>query len=314
MSNQQMGGGYGGPGFPAPGYQPPSGGSGFGGGAPSVSAEVKLNVRDAKTGRQYIVVGAAATRVKDLHKLIEDQYTKLFKEPFKVSFLKNGVGSVIDEDYAVHKVLFDGETVTVYSTPLAEDEGTPVPAPETLKRAAPVDAVAAAAAAVAVEDSRKMKRRKKIKDPNAPKRPPNAFFLYAQERRTKRLDSDAPNGPQFLKQLGTEWSEMSDAAKAPYIAEKDELYTKFHDAKKQYELDAPPGLLDPTPHVPAEQPKRVIKRLLAAKGWLYTERDPARLDILLAEFNEEKDSDRTRKWLIKQLEKIEEKAAEKAAE
>lgn len=42
-----------------------------------------------------------------------------------MSFLKNEVGSVIDEDFAVHKVLVNGETVVTHSTSLKDDFGVP---------------------------------------------------------------------------------------------------------------------------------------------------------------------------------------------
>lgn len=57
----------------------------------------------------------------------------------------------------------------------------------------------------------------------------------------------------------------------------------------------------------AEQPKRVLKRVLEKHGIDASDRDERKLALILREFNEIKDNRRTKKWLVKQLNEIAEK-------
>lgn len=61
-------------------------------------------------------------------------------------------------------------------------------------------------------------RAKKTKDPNAPKRPASAFLLYSIKRRPD-IKSQHPDWTvtEISKHLGTEWKELSDEDKAPFI-------------------------------------------------------------------------------------------------
>lgn len=73
------------------------------------------------------------------------------------------------------------------------------------------------------EEEKGRKKRKK-KDPNAPKRALTPYVFYLAKRRPEltSLHPDWGFG-QFGKTIGAEWSKMSDKAKAPYVkkAEKD---------------------------------------------------------------------------------------------
>lgn len=66
------------------------------------------------------------------------------------------------------------------------------------------------------------------KDPDAPKRPPTAFFLYAQTRRDaiKRAHKGVAV-TEIAKKLGQEWRSLSDA-------EKDKFYAKAEKEKEKY--------------------------------------------------------------------------------
>lgn len=63
-------------------------------------------------------------------------------------------------------------------------------------------------------------RAKKEKDPNAPKRPSTAYFLYANTRRAA-VKEEHPEWKvsDIAKHLGAEWKNLSDAQKAPFVAE-----------------------------------------------------------------------------------------------
>ena len=101
-----------------------------------------------------------------------------------------------------------------------------------------------------------IKKNKKAKDPNAPKRPLNAFFEYVRQYRrqapmtaslsclssslaamqaaVRRSEIRAQNPDMSYtdcgKQIGEEWRAMPDDVKAPYIA-------KAQASKAQYEID-----------------------------------------------------------------------------
>eukprot|EP00252_Welwitschia_mirabilis_P016819 TRINITY_DN3736_c0_g1_i1.p1 TRINITY_DN3736_c0_g1~~TRINITY_DN3736_c0_g1_i1.p1 ORF type:complete len:151 (+),score=53.50 TRINITY_DN3736_c0_g1_i1:205-657(+) len=63
------------------------------------------------------------------------------------------------------------------------------------------------------------KRAKKEKDPNKPKRPPSAFFVFMEEFR-KTFKEKNPNNKSVAavgKAGGDKWKSMSEAEKAPYV-------------------------------------------------------------------------------------------------
>ncbi|XP_023222551.1 high mobility group protein B2-like [Centruroides sculpturatus] len=65
----------------------------------------------------------------------------------------------------------------------------------------------------------KTKKRKRTKDPNAPKRALSAFFWFCNDERPKAKESlpDAPVG-EIAKELGRRWNEVTDETKAKYEA------------------------------------------------------------------------------------------------
>ncbi|OQU89887.1 HMG1/2-like protein isoform X3 [Sorghum bicolor] len=85
-------------------------------------------------------------------------------------------------------------------------------------------------------DSRlSVKKGKAQKDPNKPKRPPSAFFVFMEEFR-KDYKEKHPNVKQVSvigKACGDKWKSLSDAEKAPYVSKAEKLkveYTKKMDA------------------------------------------------------------------------------------
>ncbi|OIW09624.1 hypothetical protein TanjilG_28223 [Lupinus angustifolius] len=64
------------------------------------------------------------------------------------------------------------------------------------------------------------KSKKAAKDPNKPKRPPSAFFVFMSEFR-EQYKKDFPENKSVAnvsKAGGSKWKSMSDAEKAPYVA------------------------------------------------------------------------------------------------
>lgn len=91
----------------------------------------------------------------------------------------------------------------------------PVPAARGRKRRADVDG-----AEPEVDENGKKKRKraapgeKKVKDPNAPKRPPSAYLLFQNEVR-KEMQEKFPNSPyhDVLNKISERWKKMSEEEK-----------------------------------------------------------------------------------------------------
>ncbi|XP_021906257.1 high mobility group B protein 1 [Carica papaya] len=96
-------------------------------------------------------------------------------------------------------------------------------------------------APVAASTKREAKREKKAKkDPNKPKRPPSAFFVFLEEFRTtfKKENPNVKAVSAVGKAGGEKWKSMTAAEKAPYeakAAKKKAEYEKLMNAynKKQ---------------------------------------------------------------------------------
>jgi hypothetical protein len=60
-------------------------------------------------------------------------------------------------------------------------------------------------------------KRRRPKDPNAPKKPQSAYFLFANDRRPKLRETHPDKKiTDVAKMLGAEWKEMSEAEKKPW--------------------------------------------------------------------------------------------------
>ncbi|KAK8569676.1 hypothetical protein V6N13_046724 [Hibiscus sabdariffa] len=76
---------------------------------------------------------------------------------------------------------------------------------------------------------KKLKKLKKGKDPNAPKRPPTAFFLFMGDFRKsyKEANPDAKGVTGVAKEGGEKWKSMSDEEKKCYIDKAAELKAEY---------------------------------------------------------------------------------------
>ncbi|GAB4851965.1 hypothetical protein Ancab_016156 [Ancistrocladus abbreviatus] len=89
-------------------------------------------------------------------------------------------------------------------------------------------------------DSRPKKRRlTKVKDPNMPKRPVTAFFLFMEEfRKTyKEEHPDSAKGSVVSKEGGEKWRSMTDVEKKAYIDRAAQLKVEYEEAMKAYQAD-----------------------------------------------------------------------------
>ncbi|XP_059642612.1 HMG1/2-like protein [Cornus florida] len=74
------------------------------------------------------------------------------------------------------------------------------------------------------------KKAKPAKDPNKPKRPPSAFFVFMEDFR-KQYKEKHPNNKSVAavgKAGGDKWKSFSEADKAPYLAKAEKRKTDYN--------------------------------------------------------------------------------------
>jgi hypothetical protein len=81
----------------------------------------------------------------------------------------------------------------------------------------------------------KPKKKKAKKDPNAPKRPMNAYMFYMQDKRASVKEKN-PNlsNTELLSALGAEWKKLSEKEKEPYNAKNAVDKTRYETEMKKY--------------------------------------------------------------------------------
>ncbi|KAE8584467.1 hypothetical protein XENTR_v10020975 [Xenopus tropicalis] len=97
-----------------------------------------------------------------------------------------------------------------------------------------------------MKDFGPVKKGKKKKDPNAPKRPPSGFFLFCSEFRPK-IKSTNPGISigDVAKKLGEMWNNLNDGEKQPYNNKAAKLKEKYEkdvaDYKSKGKFDCAKG-------------------------------------------------------------------------
>ncbi|PSR88330.1 High mobility group B protein like [Actinidia chinensis var. chinensis] len=82
--------------------------------------------------------------------------------------------------------------------------------------------------------AKKVKKEKKTKDPNLPKRPQTAFFLFMDEFRKsyKKANPDCKSVAAVAKEGGEKWKSMTDEEKKAYVDRAAELKAEYTRALK----------------------------------------------------------------------------------
>ncbi|CAL9126894.1 unnamed protein product [Musa textilis] len=77
--------------------------------------------------------------------------------------------------------------------------------------------------------SKKPRKLKAAKDPNKPKRPPSAFFVFMEEFRTSFKEKNPNNKSVSVvgKAGGDKWKSMSEDEKVPYVTKAAKLKTEY---------------------------------------------------------------------------------------
>ncbi|KAI7993685.1 High mobility group B protein 3 [Camellia lanceoleosa] len=90
------------------------------------------------------------------------------------------------------------------------------------------------------------KKGKAAKDPNKPKRPASAFFVFMEEFR-KTYKEKHPNNKSVAavgKAGGDKWKSLSEAEKAPYVAKAERRKTEYNKTLEAYNKKMAEGPAD----------------------------------------------------------------------
>ncbi|XP_068647008.1 high mobility group B protein 7-like isoform X1 [Aristolochia californica] len=81
----------------------------------------------------------------------------------------------------------------------------------------------------ASSEPKKGNKEKKVKEPNKPKRPPTAFFIFLDDFRKqyKVANPDSKNVSAVAKEGGVKWKSMSEEEKKPYLDKAAELKAEY---------------------------------------------------------------------------------------
>lgn len=102
------------------------------------------------------------------------------------------------------------------------------------------------------------KKGKKKKDPNAPKRPPSAFFLFCAEHRPGiKAESPGLSIGDTAKRLGEMWSEQTAKDKVPYEQKAAKLKEKYEKDVAAYRAKGNSDVGKKAPGRPAVSKKKV---------------------------------------------------------
>merc|ERR1712179_834121 len=101
------------------------------------------------------------------------------------------------------------------------------------------------------------KRKKEEKDPNAPKRAPNAYMCFAKSVRKEVTEKNkGAKVSGVAKVIGEMWAELPDKDKEPFIKESDKLKAEYAEAMKNYK----PKKKSPSKTKPAKKAKTSPKK------------------------------------------------------
>ena len=102
---------------------------------------------------------------------------------------------------------------------------------------------------------------KKLKDPDAPKRPLSAFILYCQDSRDKIKEANPEMKPSDVtRELGTTWKQLSDKTKSKYQKKADKLKEEYLEAMKDYVRPSDEELKSLDVNQPKKRRTRVSKK------------------------------------------------------
>jgi hypothetical protein len=82
----------------------------------------------------------------------------------------------------------------------------------------------------------KAPKAKKVKDPNAPKKPCGAYMFFCKDKRNSiKAAKPALTTPEIGKELGRLWGTLSDGEKAKYNKQAEQDKARYEKEKAAYE-------------------------------------------------------------------------------
>jgi len=202
-------------------------------------------------GEKFTVLVSKSNTIKDLESKIETQFKRVTgNQTTKVTAVLNHLGYHQDGSFAVESVLKDDEEITAITgevaavvAPKKKKKKTtvtpPPPAPEVAP--APVEEAAAPEEApeqndVVPDPGSKKRKKKKQKEPDAPKRPKNAFFRYRDAVIGQmRADHSEDTYQQVTKLVADNWNALPQDQKDPYQKVTDTATAEYKKAKAEYQ-------------------------------------------------------------------------------
>nr|ACQ59037.1 High mobility group protein B1 [Anoplopoma fimbria] len=103
-------------------------------------------------------------------------------------------------------------------------------------------------------------KKKKFKDPNAPKRPPSAFFIFCAEYRPK-VKGETPGATigDVAKRLGEMWNGTASEDRQPFEKKAAKLKEKYEKEVAAYRAKTKPGACAAA--APSKAPAKVEKKV-----------------------------------------------------
>ncbi|KAG8744584.1 exp1-like protein [Ceratobasidium sp. 414] len=116
-------------------------------------------------------------------------------------------------------------------------------------------------------------RRSNLKDPNAPKKPLSAYFMFLQwiradQGRVNEVFGDETETTRQSVLAAAKWRTLSDAEKKPFLAQAEREKLDYEAARKEYE-ERTSGIANPGPYAGTG-----YMRMHAGSGWHHTSADP----------------------------------------
>ena len=199
---------------------------------PKNMSEFKLTIKNVKTYLDKLVA-ALAKDVEDVNLAIEgtdDEFSTEILPIFRATLLKHlGVDEDSDEEAEAPKKGAKGKKAPAKPAPKK-------PAASKTKKAPAKKPAAKGKAKPAPKGKKATAKPKKAKDPNAPKRPANAYIIYGQERRpTLKEEQPELKLGEVTQAIAAEWNEMSDKEKKPYQAQAAKAKAAYVKVKAAYD-------------------------------------------------------------------------------
>lgn len=244
--------------------------------------------------------------VKELQGAITKKVRKLFKRAFKCTYVTNGNGSVLDPEFTLFSSLQKEDSVEAFAIKLKNAQDGTRKRPIAQVDAA--DGETSVAAAAPVQEGKGKKKRRK-KDPNAPKRPMSSYLLFQESKRPEMV-AKGFKGKEILQEVGNLWKAMSEAEKQPWVDKQASLNTDYQAAMKSYNeaKGSAPNDVPPPPPVMGDDSKKKSKKdkfdykLFKRVGTNHKDtKAKGLMKAILADYNTEKDDSKEAEWLREKI-------------